>query len=426
MPVHDDLALSPDELAAWPFAPDVASVRRGGGAGDSGEAGGGGGLGGVVSGDLADEARRKYLNYALSVITARAIPDVRDGLKPVHRRIVFTMFDDLGLTHESRYRKSAKVVGDVIGKYHPHGDTRGLRGDGPAGPGLRDAHAAGRRPGQLRVDRRRHRGRLPLHRGAPDQAGRGAAERAAEGDGRVPPDLRRHRQGAGGHPGPVPAAAGQRQHGHRGRHGDQHPAAQPRRGDQSGGRDDRPHARGRGAREKDEAKRRGLAAARRGKALKELLKSIKGPDFPTGGRLVATRKELAALYEEGKGSCKLQGEWKVREEEKSTFIVITSVPYGIEKSALVEEIGEIILSKKLPALIGVQDLSTRDVHVELELSPQVGHRARAGDGVPAEEHAAAGDGEVRLHVPGADPGLGDRAAGAAGLAQILEEFLTSA
>ena len=84
---------------------------------------GGGGGGGVIGGDLAEEARRKYLNYALSVITSRAIPDVRDGLKPVQRRILFTMFADLGLTHEARHRKSAKVVGDVIGKYHPHGDT---------------------------------------------------------------------------------------------------------------------------------------------------------------------------------------------------------------------------------------------------------------------------------------------------------------
>ncbi|MCA9659637.1 MAG: DNA topoisomerase, partial [Myxococcales bacterium] len=85
--------------------------------------GGGGANGGIIRGDLAEEARRKYLNYALSVITSRAIPDVRDGLKPVQRRILYTMFADLGLTHEARHRKSAKVVGDVIGKYHPHGDT---------------------------------------------------------------------------------------------------------------------------------------------------------------------------------------------------------------------------------------------------------------------------------------------------------------
>ncbi|MFY0530666.1 DNA gyrase subunit A [Nannocystis pusilla] len=83
----------------------------------------GGGPMPITLGDLAEEARRKYLNYALSVITSRALPDVRDGLKPVQRRIIYTMFADLGLTHDARHRKSAKVVGDVIGKYHPHGDT---------------------------------------------------------------------------------------------------------------------------------------------------------------------------------------------------------------------------------------------------------------------------------------------------------------
>src|SRR5690606_4879076 len=110
------------------------------------------------------------------------------------------------------------------------------------------------------------------------------------------------------------------------------------------------------------------ADKRRKAALKESLRCIKGPDFPTGGRLVATRKELATLYEEGKGTCKLQGEWKVREDDKSTVIVITSVPYGIEKSALVEEIGDIIIARKLPVLIGVQDLSTREVCIEIELN----------------------------------------------------------
>jgi DNA gyrase subunit A len=84
---------------------------------------GGGGSAGILDGDLAEQARRKYLNYALSVITSRAIPDVRDGLKPVQRRILYTMFEDLRLTFDARHRKSAKVVGDVIGKYHPHGDT---------------------------------------------------------------------------------------------------------------------------------------------------------------------------------------------------------------------------------------------------------------------------------------------------------------
>ena len=72
---------------------------------------------------LPEEARRRYLNYALSVITSRALPDVRDGLKPVQRRILFAMFQNLHLTPDAKFKKSATVVGDVIGKYHPHGDV---------------------------------------------------------------------------------------------------------------------------------------------------------------------------------------------------------------------------------------------------------------------------------------------------------------
>ena len=76
----------------------------------------------IPSISLSDETQRRYLNYALSVITARALPDVRDGLKPVQRRILFAMYSDLRLTPDARYRKCAKVVGDVMGNYHPHGD----------------------------------------------------------------------------------------------------------------------------------------------------------------------------------------------------------------------------------------------------------------------------------------------------------------
>ena len=72
---------------------------------------------------LSEETQRRYLNYALSVITARALPDVRDGLKPVQRRIIYTMFHDLRLMADGRHRKCAKVVGDVMGNYHPHGDS---------------------------------------------------------------------------------------------------------------------------------------------------------------------------------------------------------------------------------------------------------------------------------------------------------------
>ncbi|MCA9601697.1 MAG: DNA topoisomerase, partial [Myxococcales bacterium] len=77
----------------------------------------------IVDASLAAEARRRYFTYALSVITARALPDVRDGLKPVQRRILYTMLNELRLRHDAKPRKSAAIVGDVMGKFHPHGDS---------------------------------------------------------------------------------------------------------------------------------------------------------------------------------------------------------------------------------------------------------------------------------------------------------------
>ena len=76
----------------------------------------------IVSVDIGSEMKESFIDYAMSVITDRALPDVRDGLKPVHRRILYAMHE-MGLTHQGRFRKSAAVVGDVLGKYHPHGDV---------------------------------------------------------------------------------------------------------------------------------------------------------------------------------------------------------------------------------------------------------------------------------------------------------------
>src|SRR3990172_442421 len=103
-------------------APEPKRPRKPKGGGAPGGAGGGGG-GTIVPAFLQEEARRRYLNYALSVITSRALPDVRDGLKPVQRRILFGMYHDHHLTHDAKYMKCAKVVGTIIGQYHPHGDV---------------------------------------------------------------------------------------------------------------------------------------------------------------------------------------------------------------------------------------------------------------------------------------------------------------
>src|ERR1700682_1865666 len=105
--------------------PEQMSTSEGGG-GRRKKRGGGDGAppgGRDVPALLHEEARRRYLNYALSVITSRALPDVRDGLKPVQRRILFTMYNDLRLYSEGRPAKCARISGDVTGKYHPHGTT---------------------------------------------------------------------------------------------------------------------------------------------------------------------------------------------------------------------------------------------------------------------------------------------------------------
>ena len=78
-------------------------------------------IGKLQNAEISSEMKRAYLDYAMSVIVSRALPDVRDGLKPVHRRILFAMHE-MGLTHATKYKKSATVVGEVMGKYHPHGD----------------------------------------------------------------------------------------------------------------------------------------------------------------------------------------------------------------------------------------------------------------------------------------------------------------
>ena len=111
---------------------------------------GGDGNKNIIPINIEDEMRRSYLDYSMSVIIGRALPDIRDGLKPVHRRILYAMHE-MGLQFNRPTRKCAKIVGEVLGNYHPHGDTRGLRRTGAHGPGLFAALPAGERAGQLRL-----------------------------------------------------------------------------------------------------------------------------------------------------------------------------------------------------------------------------------------------------------------------------------
>jgi len=301
----------------------------------------------IPDASLAREAERRYLNYALSVITSRALPDVRDGLKPVQRRILYAMFEDLGLRPEGRYRKSAAVVGEVMGKYHPHGDTA-----------IYDAMVRMAQSFSMRAPLVDGQGNF----GSPDGDG-AAAMRYTEAKltalamelmtelGNETVEFRQNYDGTRDEPIVLPSrfpnllvngsygiAVGMA-------------TSIP------------PHNLGEvidacvSLIDDDEV------------TTKKLLKYIKGPDFPTGGELICSRNELAEIYETGQGSIKLRGEWahEPGDKRENDLIVITSIPFGIERRAVVEKIAEVIIQKKLPALLDVRDESTEIVRVVLEL-----------------------------------------------------------
>lgn len=297
---------------------------------------------------LSVEARTRYLNYALSVITSRALPDVRDGLKPVQRRILLTMRRDLGLTPDARYRKSAKIVGDVMGNYHPHGDGA-----------IYDAMV---RLAQSWVMR------LPLvdgqgNFGSPDGDG-AAAYRYTEAKLRAAAiellsELDRRTvawrpsyDGTKSEPVVLPARF-------------PHLLVNGSQGIAVGmATSIPPHNVG-------EVIDACIAQIEHGKEIlptRTLLKHIKGPDFPTGGQIFASRSELVEVYETGQGTLRLRGEHKIEEKKGGTqTIVLTSLPYGVVRGALVERIAEIIITRKLAALVDVRDESTSEVRVVLEI-----------------------------------------------------------
>ena len=295
---------------------------------------------------LMEEAKRRYLNYALSVITARALPDVRDGLKPVQRRILYAMHNDLRLGPDAKARKSAAVVGDVMGKYHPHGDTaiydamvrmaqdwvmRAALVDGQGNFGSLDGDA----PAAMRYTEARLR---PLALELLAELGQRTVAWRPNYDGtrfepvvlpaRFPNLLVNGSQGiAVGMATSIP-----------------------------------PHNLG------EVIDACTALIADRTLGVFRLLTYIKGPDFPTGGQLFVSKKDLEEVYTAGQGSLRLRGEWKTEDDgKKGQNIILTSIPYAIERKVIVEKVAEIIIAKKLPSLLDVRDESTRDVRIVLEM-----------------------------------------------------------
>ena len=142
----------------------------------------------IIQSELVHEMQTSYIEYAMSVIVGRALPDVRDGLKPVHRRILYAMYED-NLTSDKPFKKSATCVGDVLGRYHPHGDASVYDAMVRLAQDFLHALHARRRPRQLRLRRRRSPGRLPIHRGAPVEDRQRNAARHRQGHRRLGPEL---------------------------------------------------------------------------------------------------------------------------------------------------------------------------------------------------------------------------------------------
>ncbi|MBI3185203.1 MAG: DNA topoisomerase IV subunit A [Myxococcales bacterium] len=322
------------------------SARGGGGGGGSGSGGGAGGGGGERPAALAEEARRRYLNYALSVITSRALPDVRDGLKPVQRRILYGMFRDHRLTHEAKFQKCAKVVGTILGQYHPHGDVAvydalvrmaqdfSLRYplvEGHGNFGSLDGDA----PAAMRYTECR------LEKLSSELLGE-LASRTVE--------FRPNYDGTHSEPVVLPSRVPQL-------------LVNGTTGIAVGmATNIPPH----NLSEVCDALVDLVDHPKH--ETKDLLRHIKGPDFPTAGQLLCSKKELGEIYETGQGTVRLRGEWTVEPLKRGgQQVVITSIPYAVNKAGLVAKFGELVRERKLAPLTDVRDESTKDVRIVLEL-----------------------------------------------------------
>ena len=301
-------------------------------------------IGHIEPAPLADALSERYLAYALSTIMSRSLPDVRDGLKPVHRRLIFAM-RQLRLDPGSGFKKCARVVGDVIGKFHPHGDVAvydalvrlaqefavryplvegqgnfgNIDGDNPAA--MRYTEARLTEVAQALLDgidqdavdfRPTYDGEdaepVVLPGAFPNLLANGAAGIAVGMATSIPP----HNAAE------LCAAAA-----HLLRHPDADTAA--------------------------------------------LLAHMPGPDFPTGGVLVEDPDAIRAAYETGRGGFRLRARWAVEPGKYGAWrIVVTEIPYQVQKSRLIEQIAALMEERKLPLLADIRDESAEDIRLVLE------------------------------------------------------------
>ena len=298
---------------------------------------------------IAEEARNRFLRYMVSVVKGRALPDVRDGLKPVQRRILYSMYDS-NLTFDRKASKCAKIVGDVMGNYHPHGDGA-----------LYEALVRMSQEWVLRLPLIHGEGNFGSVDGDPPAAYRyteakltRAAEFLLSELDQETVDLTPNYSGTKTEPVVLPS---------------QYPnlLVNGTSGIAVGlATNIPPHNLG-------EVLRASIFLIENPEAtIAQLFERVKGPDFPLGGKIITDRLTLRKIYEEGTGSIKVQGEWKVEELPKGRQqIVATSIPYAVVKGDLEEAIGAIIEERKLPQLLSVNN-ETNDkegFRIAMEIKP---------------------------------------------------------
>ncbi|MCE6949956.1 DNA topoisomerase IV subunit A [Cereibacter sphaeroides] len=286
----------------------------------------------------------RYLTYALSTIMHRALPDARDGLKPVHRRILFAM-RELRLSPTGGFRKSAKIAGDVMGNYHPHGDAA-----------IYDAMARLAQDFNVRyplVDGQGNFGNIDGDNPAASRYTEARltpiAELLMEGLAENAVDFRPNYDGTLEEPIVMPAAF-------------PNLLANGASGIAVGmATNIPPH-------NLDELIEGCLAMIRDPDLADEaLVRLIPGPDFPTGGVIVEPPASILDAYRTGRGAFRLRAKWQVEDLGRGTWqIVVSEIPYQVQKSKLIERLAEVIQTKKVPALADVRDESADDVRIVLE------------------------------------------------------------
>jgi topoisomerase-4 subunit A len=293
---------------------------------------------------LREALEERYLAYALSTIMHRALPDVRDGLKPVHRRILYAM-RELGLDPEGGYRKCAKIVGETMGNYHPHGNQA-----------IYDALARLAQDFTVRyplVDGQGNFGNIDGDNPAAERYTEArltaTAAELLEGIDEDAVDFRPNYDGREREPAVLPAAF-------------PNLLANGASGIAVGmATNIPPH-------NAEELCSALLHLIKHPNAtIEKLVEFVPGPDFPTGGVIVEPREAIVEAYKTGRGGFRLRAKWEKEDTGRGGYqIVVTEVPYQVQKSRLVEKLAELIQEKKAPLLSDVRDESAETVRLVLE------------------------------------------------------------